>query len=175
MDLALEDLTRRALRLRLVVADCDGVLTDSGVYYSERGEELKRFSARDGVGFERLREAGLSIAIITTDTSPSTLRRAEKLRARALVGVKDKAAYLERVLEEMQLTAGETAYIGDDVDDVAVMEAIAPHGLVGAPADAMPEALRAAHHVTESPGGYGALRDFAEWIVRLRSGATGAV
>jgi 3-deoxy-D-manno-octulosonate 8-phosphate phosphatase (KDO 8-P phosphatase) len=168
-----EELVRRAKRLRLVVTDCDGVLTDTGVYYSERGEELKRFSIRDGMGFERLRDAGLSIAIMTGELSPSVQRRAEKLKARALLGVKDKATYLETVLAEMMLTAGETAYIGDDVNDLAVMRAIAPHGLVGTPADAMPEVKRAAHYVAAAPGGHGAFRDFAEWILRLRRGETG--
>lgn len=166
-----DELWRRAARLKLVVTDCDGVLTDTGVYYSERGEELKRFSIRDGMGFERLRDAGLTIAIMTGELSGSVARRAEKLKARALLGVKDKAAYLETVLAEMGLTAAETAYIGDDVNDLAVMRAIAPHGLLGTPADAMPEVKRVAHYVAGAPGGHGAFRDFAEWILRLRHGA----
>ncbi|MFT3766731.1 MAG: HAD-IIIA family hydrolase [Minicystis sp.] len=168
VELPMDELVKRARRLKLVVTDCDGVLTDTGVYYSERGEELKRFSIRDGMGFERLRDAGLSIAIMTGELSGSVARRAEKLKARALLGVKDKATYLETVLAEMQLTVGETAYIGDDVNDVAVMRAVAAHGLVGAPADAMPEAKAMAHYLTAVPGGHGAFRDFAEWILRFR-------
>jgi 3-deoxy-D-manno-octulosonate 8-phosphate phosphatase (KDO 8-P phosphatase) len=169
-----DELWRRARRLQLVVTDCDGVLTDTGVYYSERGEELKRFSLRDGMGFERLRDAGMSLAIMTGELSGSVARRAEKLQARALLGVKDKATYLETVLAEMGLTKGEAAYIGDDVNDLAVMRAIAPHGLVGAPADAMPEVKAAAHHVAAVAGGHGAFRDFAEWILRLRREECGA-
>ncbi len=165
-----DELKRRALRLKLVITDSDGVLTDAGVYYSERGEELKRFSIRDGMGFERLRDAGLAVAIITGETSPSVARRAEKLKARALLGVKDKAAYLERVLAEMGITAAEVAYIGDDVNDLGAMRAIAPHGLVGAPADAMPEVLKVVHWVSAREGGHGAFRDFAEWILTLSRG-----
>ncbi len=166
-----DELARRAARLVLVLTDSDGVLTDAGVYYSERGEELKRFSIRDGMGFERLRRAGLSVAIITGESSGSVARRAEKLEARALLGVKDKAAYLDRLFAEMGITAAEAAYIGDDVNDLGAMRAIAPHGLVGAPADAMPEVAREAHFVSASAGGHGAFREFAEWILALRGGA----
>ena len=169
--LAPAEAARRAGRIKLVVTDSDGVLTDAGVYYSERGEELKRFSIRDGMGFERLRDAGIAVAIMTGELSPSVARRAEKLRARALLGVKDKAACLGAVLAEMGITPGETAYIGDDVNDLGVMAVVAPHGLVGAPADAMPEVQRVAHHVAAAPGGHGAFRGFAEWILRLRAEA----
>ncbi len=109
-----EELRRRAARIALVVTDSDGVLTDGGVYYSARGEEMKRFSIRDGMGFERLRDAGLSVAIMTGETSESVARRAEKLQARALLGVKDKAAHLPRLLASLSLTAGAVAYLGDD-------------------------------------------------------------
>ena len=173
LDLPIDELVRRARRIELVVTDCDGVLTDTGVYYSERGEELKRFSIRDGMGFERLRDAGISIAIMTGEMSGSVARRAEKLKARALLGVKDKATYLETVLAEMQRTAGETAYIGDDVNDLAVMRAIAPHGLVGTPADALPVVKALAHYVATANGGHGAFRDFAEWILRFRRETNG--
>lgn len=162
-----DELCKRARRLKLVLTDSDGVLTDAGVYYSDRGEEMKRFSIRDGMGFERLRDAGLSVAIMTGETSGSVAKRAEKLKARALLGVKDKAAYLERVLAEMGITAGEVAYIGDDVNDLGAMRAIVPHGLVGAPADAMPEVLQVVHWVSAKEGGHGAFRDFAEWILML--------
>jgi 3-deoxy-D-manno-octulosonate 8-phosphate phosphatase (KDO 8-P phosphatase) len=163
-----DELKRRALRLKLVITDSDGVLTDAGVYYSERGEELKRFSIRDGMGFERLRNAGIAIAIMTGESSGSVLKRAEKLQARALLGVKDKAAYLERLVAEMGITTGEIAYIGDDVNDLGAMRAIAPRGLVGAPKDAMPEVKKAVHWISENEGGHGAFRDFAEWILALR-------
>jgi 3-deoxy-D-manno-octulosonate 8-phosphate phosphatase (KDO 8-P phosphatase) len=165
-----EELSRRAARVKLVLTDSDGVLTDAGVYYSERGEELKRFSIRDGMGFERLRNAGIEVAIITGETSPSVARRAEKLHARALLGVKDKAGRLEQVFAELKITAGETAYIGDDVNDLGAMAAIAPHGLVGAPADAVPEVKRVVHFTSTRDGGHGAFREFAEWILVLAEG-----
>jgi 3-deoxy-D-manno-octulosonate 8-phosphate phosphatase (KDO 8-P phosphatase) len=164
------ELLRRALRIKLVLTDCDGVLTDAGVYYSERGEELKRFSIRDGMGFERLRRAGIVVAIVTGETSGSVARRAEKLGSRAFLGVADKAAHLAAVLREMGASLGEVAFIGDDVNDLGIIAAVGEAGLVGAPADAMQEVRDVAHYVTEAPGGRGAFREFAEWILRLARG-----
>lgn len=154
----------------MVLTDCDGVLTDTGVYYSDRGEELKRFSIRDGMGFERLSKAGIAAAIVTGERSGSVARRAEKLASRAFLGVADKAAHLDAVLREMGASIDEVAYIGDDVNDLGVMARVAERGLCGAPADAVPEARSAAHHVTGARGGQGAFRDFAEWILLLARG-----
>jgi 3-deoxy-D-manno-octulosonate 8-phosphate phosphatase (KDO 8-P phosphatase) len=169
--LAPNELRARAARLRLVVTDCDGVLTDGGVYYSERGEELKRFSIRDGMGFERLRKAGLRVAIMTGERSGSVARRAEKLAALAYLGVGDKTARLDEAIAELAL-AGlcEVAYVGDDVNDLVVMQRVAAAGLTGAPADAIAEVRALAHHQCEASGGDGAFREFAEWVIALRSG-----
>src|SRR5678816_1871370 len=115
-----QELHRRATRLRLVLTDSDGVLTDTGVYYSERGEELKRFSIRDGMGVERLRNAGIQTAIITGETSESVARRAEKLKLPGLfLGIKDKAGHLAEVMARMGVAVPQVAYIGDDVNDLA--------------------------------------------------------
>jgi 3-deoxy-D-manno-octulosonate 8-phosphate phosphatase (KDO 8-P phosphatase) len=161
----------RAARLRLVISDVDGVLTDGGVYYSERGEELKRFSVRDGMGVERLRQQGIEVALLTREPSAIVARRAEKLGLRLVyLGVPDKATFLRRVLDDAAVSADEVAYIGDDVNDAAVMELIATRGLAGAPADARPEILALAHFVARQPGGHGAFRDFAEWLLELRRG-----
>src|ERR1700760_5001552 len=98
----------RARRIKLLVTDVDGVLTDAGVYYSARGEEMKRFSIRDGMGVERLRNAGIATAFITGETSESVARRAEKLKLPALfLGVKDKAKELEKVLARLEVRPDE--------------------------------------------------------------------
>jgi 3-deoxy-D-manno-octulosonate 8-phosphate phosphatase (KDO 8-P phosphatase) len=166
------ELAARARRLRLVLTDSDGVLTDGGVYYGERGEALKRFSVRDGMGVERLREAGVSTAIITRERSPAVEKRAQKLRLPHLfLGVHDKAAHLATVLDETGLETGQLAYIGDDVNDLGIMALIGEHGLTAAPADAMPEVLAAGHYRCAARGGHGAFRDFAEWLLGLRRGA----
>lgn len=163
------ELRARAARIRLVLTDSDGVLTDTGVYYGESGEAFKRFSIRDGMGVERLRDRGVETAIMTGETSGSVRTRAEKLRMRHLyLGVKDKRARLAAVMEETGLTPGEIAYIGDDVNDLGIMQEIRASGLTGAPGDAMPEIAALAHYRCVKGGGHGAFREFAEWLLALR-------
>jgi 3-deoxy-D-manno-octulosonate 8-phosphate phosphatase (KDO 8-P phosphatase) len=164
------ELRRRARGLGLVLTDCDGVLTDAGIYYSAAGEELRRFSVRDGMGVERLRERGIGTAIVTREPSEQILRRAEKLRIRAHLGVRDKVAALEAILAEAGVARGAVAFIGDDVNDLEAMRAVAAAGgLIAAPADAMPEVRALVHFRTGARGGHGAFRDFAEWIIALRA------
>jgi len=166
------ELARRAARIRLVLTDSDGVLTDTGVYYSERGEELKRFSIRDGMGVERLRNAGVETGIVTGEQSPSVLRRAEKLGLRhVLLGVKDKLGAVRTLCAEQGLTLAEVGFIGDDVNDLEVLHVLTARGLTAAPADALPSVLGAVIHVCSAPGGHGAFRDFAEWILGHRAAA----
>lgn len=161
---------RRAARVRLVLTDCDGVLTDTGVYYGDAGEVLKRFSIRDGMGVERLRNAGVVTSIITGETSPSVERRAEKLKLpRIYLGIKDKVATLDEVANDAGVALDEIAFIGDDVNDAGLFRALAERGLTGAPLDAMPAAIDLAHYRATAPGGHGAFRDFAEWILAGRS------
>lgn len=160
----------RAKRLKLVLTDNDGVLTDTGVYYSERGEEMKRFSIRDGMGVERLRNAGIETVIITGETSGSVARRAEKLQMLLpYLGVKDKRAKLEEILRDTGLSPEELGYIGDDINDLGIIHAIAPSGLTAAPADAMKVVQADVHYICTERAGYGAFRDFAEWILTLRT------
>src|SRR5215470_14453346 len=98
------ELRARARRLRLVLTDSDGVLTDGGVYYGDSGEALRRFSVRDGMGVERLREAGVATAIVTRERSEPVARRAEKLALPFLfLGVHDKAAHLPAILRDTGL------------------------------------------------------------------------
>ena len=166
------ELHRRASRLRLVLTDSDGVLTDTGVYYSERGEELKRFSIRDGMGVERLRDAGVDTGIVTGERSPSVLRRAEKLGLpHVLLGVKDKLGAVQALCAERGLTLEQIGFIGDDVNDLEILGVLTTHGLTAAPADALPSVLATVIHVCSAPGGHGAFRDFAEWILSHRAAA----
>jgi 3-deoxy-D-manno-octulosonate 8-phosphate phosphatase (KDO 8-P phosphatase) len=153
-----------------VLTDSDGVLTDTGVYYSERGEELKRFSIRDGMGVERLRNAGIETGIVTGERSPSVLRRAEKLGLRhVLLGVKDKLGAVRALCQEHGYTLEEIGFIGDDVNDLALLDVVTAQGLTAAPADGLPSVLEVVIHVCSVPGGHGAFRDFAEWILGHRA------
>jgi 3-deoxy-D-manno-octulosonate 8-phosphate phosphatase (KDO 8-P phosphatase) len=163
------ELARRARSLRLLVSDVDGVLTDAGVYYSARGEELKRFSMRDGMGVERLREAGIATALLTRENSEIVLARAAKLRiTNVQLGVHDKLAHFPALLADAQLAPEQVAYIGDDLNDLELLERVAEAGLSAAPADAAEELLGCVHFVAAAPGGHGAFRQFADFILRLR-------
>jgi len=170
LSLPFATLASRAASIRLVISDNDGVFTDNGVYYSEAGEVMKRYSIRDGMGVERLRLHGIDTAVMTGEVSPSVRKRAEKLGMPHLyLGVKDKREKLREVLEETGLQLFELAYIGDDVNDVEIMEAIGSEGLVACPADATEFVEPYVHYRASAGGGHGAFRDFAEWLIRLGS------
>jgi 3-deoxy-D-manno-octulosonate 8-phosphate phosphatase (KDO 8-P phosphatase) len=168
--LPIAELVARARRVRLVLTDCDGVLTDGAVYVSPQGEAMKRFSVRDGMGVERLREAGIETAIVTRERSPIVARRAEKLRlALCFEGVDDKARELPRILAAAGRGPGEVACIGDDVNDLGILEEVGRHGLAAAPADAEESVAAAVHYQCRARGGEGAFRELAEWLLRLRA------
>jgi len=163
-------LRQRAGRIALVLTDSDGVLTDTGVYYGPDGEALKRFSIRDGMGVERLRAAGVETAILTGENSPSVRKRAEKLRMRFLyLGVKDKAGHLQTICQETGFSPEQIAFIGDDMNDFGIIRELTPVSLTGAPADAIPAIARMVTYHCRERGGYGAFREFAEWILSLRA------
>ncbi len=167
--ISLREAKRRARKTKLVLTDSDGVLTDNGVYYGLEGEVLKRFSIRDGMGVERLRNAGIETGIISGERSESVRRRAEKLAIGLLyLGIKDKGAALSQVARDAGIGLDQMAFIGDDCNDRAALQAVGKAGLTGAPADGMPEVVRAVHYRCRASGGHGAFRDFAEWILNLR-------
>jgi 3-deoxy-D-manno-octulosonate 8-phosphate phosphatase (KDO 8-P phosphatase) len=157
----------KAAAIKLLLTDVDGVLTDNGVYYSESGESLKRFSIRDGMGVERLRKCcGIDTGFVTGETSPSVARRAEKLGIRELhLGVKNKLERLEEILQRNGIDWPAVAYIGDDVNDLEVLERA---GISACPGDAMAMVAAVVDYRCETKGGYGAFREFAEWLILLR-------
>ena len=161
-------LQEKASRIKLLITDCDGVLTDGGVYYGVEGEHLKKFNIRDGMGVERLRKfAGIETAIVTGEGSPSVIKRAEKLHITELhLLAKDKPAVLREMLTHLELTAEEVAYIGDDYNDLEVMKLV---GLTASPADALPAVKAVADYVCESKAGEGCFREFAELLIDMKS------
>lgn len=170
LKLSRDELFRRARSISLVVTDCDGVLTDTGVYYSETGEIMKRFSIRDGMGVERLRNEGIETAILTGEKSLSVQRRAEKLKLKHFwLGVQNKGEFLNTIIQDTHTPVEQMAYIGDDYNDLQLLEAVGQYGLTGAPADAMPAVRTMVHRRCAAKCGYGAFRDFAEWILSLRA------
>lgn len=158
------NLNERAKRIKLLLTDCDGVLTDCGVYYGDNGEVLKKFNIRDGMGVERLRKlANIETGIITGEVSPSVVKRAEKLQITELhLGAKDKILILEQIMKSQNLLFENIAYIGDDVNDIEIMQKV---GLTACPADAFIFTKNAAHYICETKGGEGCFREFAELII----------
>lgn len=160
------EINERAARIRLVMTDVDGVLTDGGVYYGRDGEVMKQFNIRDGMGVERLRAAGVEVGIITGEKSESVTRRAEKLGIQIVyLFAKDKPAVIREVIEQHGYAAGEIAYIGDDLNDLEAMRLV---GLSAAPDDAFVTVRNDAHYVCRQSGGHGAFREFAELIIEAQ-------
>jgi len=157
-------LNEKLSRIKLLLTDCDGVLTDGGVYYGEAGEEFKKFDIRDGMGVERLRNfAGVTTGIITGELSPSLIKRAEKLKITELhLRIKDKPAAFKEILTRLNLQPEEVAYIGDDTNDLEVMKLA---GLTACPADAISFIKEVAGIICEAKGGQGCFREFAEMII----------
>ena len=159
----------KAARIRLVLTDCDGVLTDGGVYYGESGEVLKRFNIRDGMGVVRLRElVGVQTGIITGETSPSVVTRAAKLKISELhLGAGNKLSLLPEILSRLDLGASEVAFIGDDVNDLELLQAV---GLSACPADATRQKKAVVDYCCQMAGGQGCFRELAELIIEARLG-----
>jgi 3-deoxy-D-manno-octulosonate 8-phosphate phosphatase (KDO 8-P phosphatase) len=156
-----------ASKIRLVLTDCDGVLTDAGVYYSARGEEMKRFNIRDGMGRKLLWErAGVDTVIVTGEVSESVKRRAEKLKITELhLDAQDKLSLLAGICRRRGLEPEQIAYIGDDVNDIALLEKV---GFSACPADAVEAVKGIVHVVLTQGGGHGAFREFAEIILAAK-------
>lgn len=160
-------LRERLQAVRLFLTDVDGVLTDSGMYYSENGDELKKFNTRDAVGLRRLREHGIRVGIITTENTRIVENRAKKMNVDFLFqGCRDKTVPFQHLLRELNLTPEQTAFIGDDENDKSLLALV---GLAATPADGHP-CLRGVVDLTcAMPGGRGAVRELAELILQAQS------
>lgn len=143
--------------IKMFLTDCDGCLTDGGMYYSENGDELKKFNTRDGMGVALLRAKGIITGIITSESVDLNRRRAEKLNLDVLeAGCKDKVAVVKRLCEQYGIGLDNVAYIGDDINDMEVIKMV---GYGCAPADSMPQVKAVADYVTKAKGGEGVIRE----------------
>src|SRR5205807_3897800 len=159
-------LQARLRRVRLVAMDVDGVLTDAGMYYSESGDELKKFDTRDGMGIKMPQASELVTAFITREKTAIVERRGQKLAVPEVhQGIDDKLVVLTTLAQKYGLSFDKVAYIGDDVND---LEALRSVGFSAAPADAMTVVLKAVHYVCKKKGGEGAVREIADLILAVR-------
>ena len=151
--------------IKLFLSDIDGTLTDGGMYYSENGDELKKFNTRDGMGMGMLREKGIKVGIITSEDRELNQRRADKLKLDFFYqGKKNggKLAVAKEICEQMGITLQEVAYIGDDVNCIELLSAV---GMAACPADAdaRVKAIPGIQVMTKK-GGEGCVREFCETI-----------
>lgn len=157
---------QRLSQVKLLGLDVDGVLTDGGLYYSDSGEELKKFNVKDGLGIKLVMNTGIDVAIITTSTSHATLHRAKKLGVKhTFIGVEDKLAVIKKLCEDLNLSLSQVAYVGDDLVDLPVLR------VVGCPltvADAMPENQDCAVYITRLAGGQGCVREICDLLVKAQ-------
>jgi YrbI family 3-deoxy-D-manno-octulosonate 8-phosphate phosphatase len=153
--------------VRVFATDVDGVLTDAGMYYTESGEELKKFNTRDGMGIKLLQAAGLVTAFVTKEKTAIVERRAAKLAVPEVhLGSEDKRRVLQDLAARHGCTLGEIAYVGDDVNDLDALQAV---GFSAAPADAIPAVKQVVHYVCRKKGGEGAVRELADMILAARA------
>ena len=148
---------------KLVITDIDGVLTDGGMYYTEAGDVMKRFSVKDGWGVIFLRDLNVPVAIMTGENSPLVQKRADKLKIPyCYLGVKDKLTKAKEICQEMNITLEDIAFIGDDLNDMQLLKQV---GFSGSPSNAPYYVKQEVSYVTQAAGGYGAFREFVEKIL----------
>jgi 3-deoxy-D-manno-octulosonate 8-phosphate phosphatase (KDO 8-P phosphatase) len=165
-ELHVAEVDRRARRIKLLLMDCDGVLTDGRLELLENGDEQKTFHARDGQGISLFHRAGLKTGIISGRTSSAVERRAQDLGISYVrQHARDKIKALDEIMAEAGVSIDECAYIGDDLADIPVMLRVE---LAVAVADAVVETKQAAHYVTELKGGHGAVREVTDLILKAQ-------
>jgi 3-deoxy-D-manno-octulosonate 8-phosphate phosphatase (KDO 8-P phosphatase) len=162
----MQDILEKAANIKLVIFDVDGVLTDGGLFFGDDGQEYKAFYSRDGLGIKMLQRTGVEVGVITARESQVVIHRMKNLGIEHLYqGRLDKIRAYEDMIEKLGVTHAQTAYVGDDVVDLPVMQRV---GLAVAVADAHPFVKQHAHWSTQHGGGRGAARDVCELILQAQ-------
>lgn len=153
-------------KIKYLIIDVDGTLTDAGIYYDENGNELKKFCTRDAAGFFAAHQVGIQIMILTGRECAATTRRMKEMRVEYLIqNCKDKVNYIQDFMKENNINREEMGYLGDDLND---LPGISLCGFVGCPADACAEVKEKADYVSDIKGGYGAVRDIISYLLKER-------
>lgn len=155
----------KSKKIKLVATDVDGVLTDCGMYYSESGDEMKKFNTYDGMAFQLLRENGIETAIITSENTDIVARRANKLKVNYVYqGIKDKLQIAREICEKLGITLEEMAYIGDDINDIELLKTV---GVCACPTSAQEDVKLIKNIIVlDSVGGNGVLRELVNQILK---------
>lgn len=161
-----EDLINKAAKIKLLLLDVDGVLTNNHLYYSDDGLEMKSFYTRDGHGMVMLQKSGVDIGIITGRKSPLVTNRMRDLKVKHVYqGVPDKLPTFLQLMSELQIDLSEVAYIGDDILDLPILSRV---GLSATPADGDPEVKQRVDYISPFNGGRGCVREMCELIMKAQ-------
>ena len=151
--------------IKFVLTDVDGVLTDGGMYYSSDGEYMKKFNTRDSMGMELLLNNKIKTVFVTRENSKIVKKRVQKIKTVDLYsGVLDKKELLPTILKKYNVTSNEVAYIGDDVNDMDIMQSV---GFSATPSDGNYRVKKISDYVCDLKGGEGAFREFADMILKF--------
>ncbi len=161
-----DDLKERILKVKLLMLDVDGVLTDGRIIYGDYGDELKFFNVQDGFGLVMLRRAGIPIVAITSKKSRVNQRRAKELKISKLYqNVRDKRKLFEKIVKKMKLKHEEVCFIGDDLMDIPVLSRV---GFAVAVHNAVEDVKESVHYITLKSGGHGAVREVTDLIMKTQ-------
>lgn len=159
----MESFSELAKNIKLLILDVDGVLTDGRIYVHANGEESYCFHVHDGFGMKQLQKSGIEIAIISARNSPAVLHRLKQLHIQHIyLGTHDKLSTFETILQKLQLSSDQVAYMGDDCLDIPVMQKVALSITV---ANAMESVKKIAHFCTQKKGGKGAVREVCDFLI----------
>lgn len=154
----------KKLRIKLVLTDVDGVLTDGGMYYTAKGDIMKKFHARDGMGITILKKFGIPTMIITKEKTPMVRIWSKQMKIKQLhEGIIRKENILKDICKKNDLLSNEIAYIGDDINDSVLLKSV---GLSATPSDGIDEIKQICNYVCKSKGGHGAFREFVDYILK---------
>ena len=159
-------LNQKCKKIKLVVTDVDGVLTDGGMNYSERGEIMKKFNAKDGMGIELLLQNNIKTILLTRENSSIIKKRGSKIKAASTItGIQNKELHLKKICKQFRVLPNEIAYIGDDLNDLEIIKLV---GLSATPSDGIDMLQKTVDYICKNKGGNGAFREFADLIIISR-------
>lgn len=163
----LNPILKKCRKIKLVLTDVDGVLTDGGMYYSEKGELLKKFNTRDGMAVELLQKWGIKTIFISKENSQIIKKRCHKVNAIPYIGIQKKELELPNICKRFDVKTNEIVYVGDDINDIEIMKLV---GFKATPQDGTKEVKKLADYVCKLKGGKGAFREVADLIIFYKKG-----
>ena len=168
-----EEVVEKIRKIKLLILDVDGVLTDGGIFYNDEGGETKRFDVKDGHGIKLAIASGIDVALVSARESKAVQYRAENLGIKLVYqGIRDKVRAIEEIMEKKSLKPDEIAYVGDDLVDLKVIKRV---GFSAAVQDASKDVLDRADYITVRPGGRGAVREVVEVLLKSQDKWDGAI